>query len=77
MGNPCIKLYVQTTYYYQVIDKKIKEQVCLRLFVVDSCIIMYMMGLMLGQSSMVTGATVIVLHAKITPYCNVLHEAIN
>ena len=36
---------------------------------------MYMMGLMLGQSLMVTGVTVIVLHAKITPYYNVLQEA--
>ena len=36
-----------------------------------------MMGLMLGQSLMVTGVIVIVLHAKITPYYNVLHEAIS
>ena len=38
---------------------------------------MYMMVLMYGQSSMVTGITVIVLHAKISPYYNVLHEAIS
>ena len=38
---------------------------------------MYMMGLMLGQSLMVTGITVIALHAKITPYYNVLHEVIS
>ena len=32
---------------------------------------MYMMVLMFGQSLMVTGVTVIMLHAKITPYNNV------
>ena len=83
MVNPCTKLYEWATYYYQVIDKNIKEKfTCLRLFccclqTCNSCIIMYMMGLMLGQSLMVTGVTVIVLHVKITPYYNVLHEAIN
>ena len=30
---------------------------------------------MFGQSLMVTGVTVIVLHAKIMPYYNVLHKA--
>ena len=38
---------------------------------------MYMMVLMSGQSLMVTGVTVIVLCAKITPYYNVLHEDIS
>ena len=32
---------------------------------------MYMMGLLLGQSLMVTGVIVIVLHAKTPPYYNV------
>ena len=83
MVNPCTKLYHRALYYYQVIDKNIKEKVwlpeavccCLQTF--NSCIIMYMMGLMFGQNLMVTGVTVIVLHAKITPYYNVLHKAIN
>ena len=35
-----------------------------------------MMGLMLGQSVMVTGVTVIVLHAKISPYYNILQNSI-
>ena len=34
------------------------------------------MVLMLGQSLIVTDFTVIVLHAKVSPYYNVLHEAI-
>ena len=34
----------------------------------------YMCGLMLGQSLMVTGATVIVLHVKTSPYYNVWHN---
>ena len=38
---------------------------------------MYMMGLMLDQSLMVTGVIVIVLHAKTSPYYNVLHEGIS
>ena len=38
---------------------------------------MNMMGLMLGQSLMFTGVAVIVLHAKITSFYNVLHEAIS
>ena len=38
---------------------------------------MYMMVLMSGQSLMVTGVTVIMLHAKISPYYNVLNEAIS
>ena len=38
---------------------------------------MFMMGLMFDQSLMVTGVTVIVLHAKITPYYDVLHKGIN
>ena len=37
---------------------------------------MYMMGLMLDQSLMVTGVIVTMLHAKTSPYYNVLHEAI-
>ena len=40
------------------------------------CIIMYMMELMFGQSLINTGVTVIVLHAKVTPHFNVLHETI-
>ena len=32
---------------------------------------------MFGQSLMDAGVTGIVLHAKITPYYNVLHEAIS
>ena len=35
------------------------------------------LGLMLGQNLMVTGVIVIVLHAKTSPYYNVLHEAIS
>ena len=38
---------------------------------------MYMMILMRGQSLMITGFIVIVLHTKISPYYNVLHEAIS
>ena len=34
-------------------------------------------NILLGQSLMVTGFTVIVLHAIISPYYNVLHEAIS
>ena len=36
-----------------------------------------MMVLTLGQSLMVTGVTVIVIHTIISPYYNVLHEAIS
>ena len=78
------KLYHRATYYYQSSRQKNLNNKfsCLRLFVVllqtcNSCIIMYMMVLMFGQSLMVTGVTVIVLHAIITPYYNVLHEAIS
>ena len=38
---------------------------------------MYMMGLMVGQSLMVAGVIVTVLHAKTSPYYNVFHEAIS
>ena len=38
---------------------------------------MHMMVLMFGQSLMVTSVKVTVLHAKITPYYNVLHETIS
>ena len=38
---------------------------------------MYMMELMLGQSLMVTGVIVIVLHVKIFPYYNVWHKVIS
>ena len=38
---------------------------------------MYIMVLMSGQSLMITGVTVIVLRAKISPYYNVLHETIS
>ena len=75
----CIKLYHQAMYYYQVIGKKHKKQVllpkavCCCLQTCNLCIIMYMMVLMSGQSLMVTGATVTMLRAKITPYYNVLH----
>ena len=77
---PCIKLYHRATYYYQVIAKNIKKQVllpeavCCYLQTCNSCIIMYTMVLMFGESLMVTGVTVIVLHAKITLYYNVWHE---
>ena len=43
----------------------------------NSCIIMYMMGLMLGQSLMVTGVTVIMLHAKTSLYYNLWYEVIS
>ena len=52
------------------------EAVCCCLQTCNLCIIMYIIVLMSGQSLMVTGVTGIVLHAKITPYYNVLHEAI-
>ena len=48
---------------------------CLQTF--NSCIIMYMMGLMLGQSLMVTGVIVIVLHANTSPYYNIWHKVIS
>ena len=38
---------------------------------------MYMMVSILGQSLMVTGFTVIVLHTIISPYYNILHKAIS
>ena len=38
---------------------------------------MYMMVLMSGQSLMVTGFTVTMLHTKNLPVINVLHEAIS
>ena len=38
---------------------------------------MYTMVSMFGQSLMGTGVTVIVLHAKITPYYNVWHKVIS
>ena len=38
---------------------------------------MYMMGLMLGQSVLVTGVIVIVLHVKTSPYYNVWHKVIS
>ena len=38
---------------------------------------MYIMGLMLGQSLIVTGVIVIVLHTKISSYYNVWHEVIS
>ena len=68
--------------YYQVIAKNINkvllpEAFCCCLQTCNSCNNMYMMVLMFGQSLMVTGVTVIMLHAKITPYYNVLHEAIS
>ena len=83
MVNPCTKLYHWATYYYQIIGKKHKKQiwlpeaVCCCLQTCDSCIIMYMIGLMFGQSLMVAGVIVIVLHAKTSPYYNVLHKAIS
>ena len=83
MMYPCTKLYHWATYYYQVIDKNIKEQVylpeavCCCLQTCNSCIVMYMMGLMLGQSLVVTGVIVIVLHVKTSPYYNVWHKVIS
>ena len=53
----------------------VPEAVCFCLQTCNSCHTMYIMVLMFGQSLMVTGVTVIVLHAKITPY--LLHEAIS
>ena len=62
-------------------DKNINNKFsCLRLFVfVYKLVIhvMYMMVSILGQSLMVTGFTVIVLHTIISPYYNVLHKAIS
>ena len=42
-----------------------------------ACNFLYMMVLMFGQSLMDTAITVIVIHTKIAPYYNVLHEAIS
>ena len=53
------------------------EAVCCCLQTCNSCITMNMMGLVLGQSLMVTDVTVIVLHAKTSPYYNVWHEVIS
>ena len=74
MMYPFTKLYHRAMYCYQVIAKNINNKVCCYLQTCNSCIIMYTMVLLFGQSLMVTGVTVIVLHAKITPYYNVWHE---
>ena len=38
---------------------------------------MYMMRSMLDLSLLATGVTVVVLHTKLSPYYNVLHEVIS
>ena len=76
----CTKIYHRATHYYQVIGRNIKKQlllpetVCCSLHSCNSCTIIYITGLMLGQSLMVTGAIVMVLHVKKFLYYNVWHE---
>ena len=46
----------------------IEPGVCFCLQICHSCVIMYLIRLLLGKSLMVTGFKVIMLHAKITTY---------
>ena len=63
---------------HQVINKnRTSLVVCCCLQTCISCTIMNIMGLILGLILMVTGVTFIVLHAKTSPYYNVLYEAIS